>query len=76
MSAKLRIVENGSQSQVTRPRFLTAADVARDLSCSQKTIYAMAAAGAFGPTLRLGRRGLRISAVGLEQYLEENSDPL
>jgi len=74
MNAKLRIVKSGSESQVERPRFLTAADIARDLSCSQKTVYAMAAAGAFGPTLRLGLRGLRISAAGLEKYLDENCD--
>ena len=56
----------------TRRLLLTCSEAARLLSMGRLKVYAMAASGEL-PTVRIGRRAVRIPATGLEEWIAQNT---
>ena len=65
--------EKGERVIMADNDLLTIKQVAEVLSCHQMTVRRIMDAGELGPITRLGRRAIRISSIGLELYIINNT---
>jgi excisionase family DNA binding protein len=65
---------DGISEEIMAERFVTITEIAADLRVSKMTVYRLVEDGEL-PSLRVGRRSIRVPRDGYEEYLRRQARP-